>query len=129
MVGIVLEGEAAGVEPQRLLEDGTEISVAVREWDAQGKKKAIWMKLGSCPSTAWVFYRVEAEGMEPQVILEEVLFHEAAELFGSCLERMMLRQGLVDPSPLSPAFVEISPCIQDTNAALEAEFGITVPLS
>lgn len=126
MVGIVLEDEAAVVERSRLLEDGKEISVSVRESDSHGNKKTTWLQLGMCPSTAWAFYRVEHEDMVQQIILEEVLVHEAAELFGSCLERIMIRKGVVDPSPLSPTFVEIQPSIEDLVKYLEAGFGIKI---
>jgi hypothetical protein len=128
MVGIVLEGEAAVVERQRLLEDGKEIAVALRERDARGKRKASWFQFGWDGAVAWVFCREEDEGMDGRVLLEEVLAHEVAELFRGYLERMMIRQGLVNPSPLSPAFVEIQPSIHNVVANLAAEFGIKVNL-
>lgn len=129
MNGIVLEGQIAVEEHKRLLNDGTEINVGMRERDAGGKKKSTWLQFGMDGSVAWVFFRVEEKGVEPRVVLEEVLAHEAAELFGSYLDRMTLRRCLVDPSPLSPEMVEISPCLEDVAQDLEAEFGITVPLS
>lgn len=124
MTGIVLAGTEAVDERKLLLADGREVIVAIRERDAHGKKKTAWMQLGCCPSTAWVFYRVEAEGMEPRVILEEVLAHEAAELFGACIERLQLRRCLVDPSPLSAQFVEISPDLGDVVTDLRNAFGV-----
>lgn len=126
MVGITLEGEAAVDERRRLLEDGREINVGVRERDARGGRRALWLQFGMCSSTAWVFCMEESK--EPKIILECVLVHEAAELFGGYLERMMIRKGLVDPSPLSPAFVEIQPCIEHVIEDLGAEFGIKVSL-
>lgn len=128
MYGIILEGEDAILERRRLLEDGREVSVALRERDSRGKRKTTLLRLGMCASTAWAFCQEEVEGLEPRVLLEGVLAHEAAELFGGYFERMMIRQGLVDPSALSPELVEISPCIEDAISDLEAELGIRVEL-
>jgi hypothetical protein len=124
MHGIILEGEEAVVERQRLLKDGKEIPMVVRVRDSRGRKKTTWLHLGMCPSTAWAFCREEVEGLEPWVLLEGVLAHEAGELFGGYLERMRMRQCLVDPSPLSAELVEIDPCIKDVIADLEAKLGI-----
>jgi hypothetical protein len=126
MNGIVLDGIEATAERQRLLKDGKEIAVALRERDATGKKKASWFQFGSNGAVAWVFYRIEGDGCMPRVMLEEVLAHEASELFGGYFERMMIRKGLVDPSPLSAEFVEICPCIEDVMEDLKAEFDIKV---
>lgn len=128
MVGIVLEGQIAVEERQRLLEDGSEISVVLRERDAQGKKSTTMLQFGMNGSVAWVWCQEDKEGSDGRTVLEEVLVHEAVELFRGYLERMELRRCLVDSSPLSPAIVEIEPSIQDVVANLAAEFGITVPL-
>lgn len=129
MVGIVLEGQPAVEEQKRLLEDGKEVNVAMMERDSQGRKKVSRIQFGLGGGLAWVFCEVKKEGTDTTTTLEKALVHEAAELFGGYIERMELRRCLVDPSPLSAAFVEISPCIQDTIAVLEAAFDITVPLS
>lgn len=128
MNGIVLEGIEATEERQRLLKDGKEIALALRERDAIGKKKASWFQFGSNGAVAWVFCRIEADGCVPRVMLEEVLAHEASELFGGYFERMVIRQGLVDPSPLSAEFVEICPRLHDVFTDLKVEFGIEVDL-
>ena len=128
MVGIVLEGEAATVERQRLLKDGREITVVVRVRDSRGRKMKTWLRPGMGPSTAWVFSQEEGEGLEPRVLLEGVLAHEAAELFCGYLDRMRLRQCLVNPSPLSAEFVEISPRIEDVLTDLEEEFGVELTM-
>lgn len=128
MVGIIIEDEAAVEERERLLQDGTEISVTVKERDAWGKKKTTRLQFGMNASTAWVYCQNEREGMEPQKILEAVLTHDAHELFQGYLERMMIRQGLVDPSPLSAEFVEIGPCIEYVVRDIDAEFGIKISL-
>ena len=126
MIGITLEGEAAVDERRRLLEDGREVPVTLRERDARGKKSATRLQFGLSGSVGWVFCQEEKEGSDAGTVLEEVLVHEAAELFGGYLERMMLRQCLVDPSPLSAEFVEISPCLEHVVADLAAEFGIKI---
>lgn len=129
MVGIVVEGEAAAIERRRLLEDGREVPVALRERDANGNMMATWFQFGMGSDVAWVFSKDETEGSDSKTVLEEVLAHEAAELFGCYLDRMMIRQGLVDSSPLSPELVEISPCIRNVVQDLEAEFGVKIAIS
>lgn len=129
MVGIVLQGEGATVERQRLLKEGREVSINLRERDARGRKKSSLLQFGMNGSTAWVFCRVQETGMEPRVLLEQVLADEAAALFAGYLERMELRRCLVNPSPLSAALVDISPCIAHMAENLGEVFGINVPLS
>ncbi len=128
MVGIILEGAAADDERKRLLEVGKELPVALRERDADGKKKASWFQFGMNGSTAWIYCRDEEEGREPKIVLEGVLVHEAAGLFRGYLERMELRHCLVDPSPLSAELVEVSSCIEDVVTDLVEEFGVELKM-
>ena len=125
----ILEGEAAVEERQRLLEDGKEISVAVRERNSRCKMRTYGFQFGMNSSFAWVFCRDEPEGLEARELFEWVPADQAVELFQGYLERMQLRRCLIDPSPLSPEMVEISPYLEDVVQDLEAEFGITVSLS
>jgi hypothetical protein len=129
MDGIVIEGEAAAEERQRLLEDGKEVPLGFRERDASGRKKTTRLQFGMNGSTAWVFCEQKKDGSDTKTILEEVLAHEAANLFGGYLERLELCQCLVDPSPLSPAFVEVCPCLDHMIDDLKEVFGINVSLS
>lgn len=129
MDGVVIEGEAAAEERQRLLDDGKEVPVILSERDGRGRKKRTSLQFGMNGSTAWVFCRVQETGMEPRVLLEEVLPHEAAALFAGYLERMELRRCLVDPSPLSAELVDINPSLADMAEDLMEVFGINVSLS
>jgi hypothetical protein len=126
MNGIVLEDQFALEEHKRLLEDGKQISVAVRERNSHGRRKASRIQFGVGDDVGWVFYQEDDEGSEPRMILEEVLIHEVAELFHGYLERMLLRRCLVDPSPLSPEFVEFQPDIQNVLECLNADFSIQI---
>lgn len=129
MVGIVLEGQAAITERQRLLEDGKEVPLSMWERDARGRKRALRLQFGLNASTAWVFCQDKSEGLEQRETLEEVLVHEAAALFAGYLERMELRRCLVDPSPLSAELVDINPSPAHMAEDLKVVFGINVPLS
>lgn len=122
--GIVLEGEAAVVERQRLLEDGREVPLVVRVRDSRGRKKTTWLRLGMCSSTAWVYWREEAEGCMTKQFLEMVLAHKASAFFLNQVERLQLRGCLVDPSPTSAQFVEISPDLGDVVTDLRNAFGV-----
>ncbi|MDK2972503.1 MAG: hypothetical protein PWP23_2258 [Candidatus Sumerlaeota bacterium] len=128
MVGIVLEGEQAEEERNRLLQEGREIPVGVRIRNARGKETALWLGLGLSGSSAWLFCREERVGEASKVSLEGVLAHEAQAFFAALLEGLHLRQCLVDPGPLSPEIVEISPCIDNVLDDLRAEFGIELNL-
>jgi hypothetical protein len=111
-------------EHKRLLEDGREISVALKERDAQGRKSATKFQFGIGGGVAWVWYQEDKGGSDSRYVLEEVLIYEAAEKFGGYLERMQLRRCLANPSPLSAELVEIDPSIKDMVEHLEVEFGI-----
>ncbi|MCB2156065.1 hypothetical protein KQI84_14400 [bacterium] len=128
MVGIILEGEAAVDERKRLLKEGREVPVALRERDSQGRKTAGWYHFGVGSSGGWVFCNEETEGADPRTFLELVLPHEVADLFRGYLERMMIRQCLADPSPLSAELVEVSPFLEYVVADLDAEFRIKIAL-
>lgn len=128
MDGIVLEGEAAVAERQRLLTEGREVSLNLWERDARGRKKTTCFQFGVGGDVGWVFYQAKEKGMEPQVVLKEVLVHEVAELFQSYLERIELRRCLVDPSPLSAQFVDINPCLADMIDDLKEVFGVGITL-
>lgn len=129
MCSIILEGEVAVEERRRMLEDGKEISVAVRERNSRCKMRTYGFEFGMNSSFAWVFCRDEAEGSAARLLFEGVPADKAVELFQGYLERIQLRRCLIDPSPLSPDMVEISPYLEDVVQDLEAEFGIIVPLS
>lgn len=128
MNSIILEGRAAVDERKRLLVGGKEVAAALKERDARGRERTTSLQFGLGPRAAWVWCRDEREGMEPQTTLEVVLVEEAPELLGGYVERMELRQCLIDPSPLSAEMVEISPCIQDLVEQLALEFGIKINL-
>jgi hypothetical protein len=128
MLGIVLEGEAAVVQRQRLLTEGREVPINLWERDARGRKKRSSFQFGMNASSAWVFCRVDEKGVEPRLILEEVFAHEAASLFGGYLDRIELRRGLVDPSPLSAELVDVNPCVADMVEDLKEVFGVGITL-
>lgn len=128
VVGIVLEGEAAVAERQRLLMEGKEVPLAFRERDAQGRRRSQWLQFGMNSSAAWVYCRDERQGIEARMLLEAVLADEATALFAGYLERMELRRCLIDPSPLSAELVDVNPCVADMVDDLKEVFGIGITL-